>query len=195
MSAQAQAATSFSVKASDEANKLCFPPSPTEVYQYTENKAEWFPAKVSVGFIETTDSNGVGSATNITKTNLYGKSCSERDEKARIYITSHCVAKGQCHADKFEDENGKVQDIQEVTQTMKSECNFLGICSSPAGTVNQPATPQPVITPDPATPAAAPVQAAAPAGDAKADKKPHKAAEEEKKSEEQAAEGLGALFG
>ena len=133
------------VTASADANKLCPPPSSTEVYQYTENKAQWYPAKVAVGYIETETSGEP-----IMKTNLYRKSCSEKDEKAGIYIISHCRAQGQCHADRYEGEDGKMHDIQEVTAP-KPDCGFSLVGCAGAGELQKPATP-PVVTPDQAAP-------------------------------------------
>src|SRR3989338_9438636 len=133
------------VTASAEANKLCAPPSPDEVYMYTENKAQWYPAKVSVGFKETV-SNGVYSGENIMKTNLYHKSCSEKDEKARIYIISHCRAQGQCHADRYQGEDGTMHDITGGATAPKTDCGFSLVGCAGAGEGTQPTTP-PAATP------------------------------------------------
>ena len=149
------AAAGAAVTASAEANKLCPPPSATEGYQPVMNKALWFPVKYAAGFIETTDSSGAGSGEPIMKTNLYGKSCSEKDEKARIYIISHCVGQGQCHADKYEGEDGKIHDIQEVTA---APCVGGGLFITTGCTAERPQAS--VVAPNPTAQVTAPAQTA-----------------------------------
>ncbi len=106
----AQAAGPGSVGASDTANKLCPQPNQaTEGYDKTKPK---FPAKYMDG--------------TQTKTNLFGKLCSEMNEQERIYVYSHCEGPGQCHADQYEGEDGKMHDVQAPSQP--SLCKTLLSC-------------------------------------------------------------------
>ncbi len=104
----------LAVKASDSSNKLCPQPSATEGYMPAQNKALWFPAKYS-GYVESY-SNGAYSAQNMLLTNLYGKPCSEMDNENKIFVISHCVGPEKCHADRYEDEDGTMHDIQGTPQ-------------------------------------------------------------------------------
>ena len=84
-------------------------------------------------------------------TNLYKKPC--YSSTAELYTIGHCVTANKCHADAYQDQNGKMQTIQDTGPTpvpTQVACATPGGCV-PSSVAGQDVTPAPKDT-SPTTP-------------------------------------------
>jgi len=94
----AQAATASQAKTQEPAYKLCPPQTPTERYSTRARYPNTYQIFSPTG-------------EKITILSLYGKSCSQRNEKTGMFVRSECRGPWDCRALEYEDEYGRMRPV------------------------------------------------------------------------------------
>src|SRR3989344_1835042 len=94
----AQAPPPAQANTQEPAYNLCPPQTPTERYSTRARYPNTYQIISPTG-------------EKITILSLYGKSCSQRNEKTGVYVRSECRGPNDCRALEYEDEYGRMQPV------------------------------------------------------------------------------------